>query len=270
MKKYVQMFVLISVFVLGISSVGICQTIELIDNLKVEKIVSMEVRPLFILTDQSFAGLRDENVPEPILTNPNLQALKDQPYDGREAFVSALEQAIGADALKEKVGKYELKILFFRHAKQRPSARTTHYLDVIAEIINKNDRDLKLTECTFDFFIHDQEAIGELIKVGTDMSHRTEDIDLVSNPTSDPGKVVQVKFLVELGTDQSAVFDTLAHLVNFSGRRPAEDLYLFIRGKFNLGIKSEKGWTYGEAVKVEWMFCPTIQDSLPLSECFRE
>jgi hypothetical protein len=269
MKKFIQIIVFTFVFVFGISSVAICDMAELIDNVTIEKIVSMEVRPLYILTDQAFAGLRDEGVPEPILVNPGLLALKDQSYDGREVFVSALEQVLGADALKQVIGKYELRILFLRHAKQRPSARTTHYLDVIADIVNKNERDLKLTDCTFEFYIRDEEAVGELIRIGADTFYKTKDIYLESNPESDPGKIMRVKFSVEMGSDQSLVFDTLAYIVNFVGK-PSKDDYLFISGRFNLGMKSEKGWTYGEAVKVEWMFCPTIQDTLPLSECFRE
>jgi hypothetical protein len=264
-----QILVLTFVIAIGMSSLAFGDMAELIDKVSIGKIVSMEVRPLYILTDQSLEGLRNENVPPHILADVKLLALKDQPFDGREVFVSALEAALGAEVLSQVHGKYELTVYFLRHAKQRPSARTTHYLDVITEIVNTNDRDLKLTECDFSFFIHDEEAIGEMIEVGKDLSYKTVDIDLPSNPESNPGKVVQVKFSVELGSDQSLVFDRIAYLLNFTGK-PTEEDYLFIRGRFNLGMKSDKGWTYGEAVRVEWMFCPTIQDSLPLTECFRE
>lgn len=118
MKKYIHILVMVLVVVLGgISSIGNCDVAELIDNLKVARIVSMEVRPRFMLTDYSFAGLRAEKVPEDIVTNPNLIALKDQSYDGREAFVSVLEQALGKDALQEKFEKTDLKTLLLRHAK---------------------------------------------------------------------------------------------------------------------------------------------------------
>jgi len=252
------------------SAVSYSEMIELIDNLSVAKIVSMEVRPLFILAEQSFAGLRDEGVPENILTNPNLQGLKDQQFDGREAFRSALASALGAEALEQTFGERDLTTLFFRHAKQRPSSRTSHYLDIIAEVLNTNDRDLKLIDGNFEFFIHDIEAVNELISIGTDTVYQEQEMYLPSNPESEAGKATLVKFSIDLGSDQSTVFDTLAHLLNFSGRRPAEELYMYIEGTFDLGIKSKKGWTYGEAVKVRWMFCPTVQDSLPLSECYPE
>lgn len=142
-------------------------------------------------------------------------------------------------------------------------------MDVIANIINKNDRDLKLADCTFEFFVHDKEAPEELRKIGTDTAYKDQEIYLESNLLGDPKKIARVKFSVEMGGNDSTAFDPVAYILNFAGG-PSNAEYLMIRGKFNLGIKAEKGWTYGEAVRVEWMFCPSIQRQLPLYECFHE
>ncbi|PID58515.1 hypothetical protein CSB45_02930 [candidate division KSB3 bacterium] len=267
MKKSILFVCAVTLSLAGIVSAGYADTVELIDHLSIEKIVSVEVRPLFIITKQSFIGLRGEKVPENILSSPNLQALTDQKFDGREVFVAALEQALGTAVLHQKVQNNSIKTLLLRHAKQHPSSRSSYYLDVVVDILNNNDIDLKLTECTFDFFIHDEEAIGEMTKIGTDEFQKGKEIYLTANPTSEAGKVAHVKFEVAMGTDKNAVFDTVAHLLNFIGN-PKDGDYLFINGRFNLGMKSKKGWTYGEAIRVDWMFCPTMQQQLPLSECF--
>lgn len=253
---------------------GICLTsnsspVGLIDQLGVARIVSMEVKPRFLLTDQSFVWLKAAAVPEDMLSNPALHALKDQPFYGRDVFISALEQAVGRKALEQTIAKRRVETLILRYARQRPSVAAPPLLDILVEMSNQNDRDIRLTSAAFEFFIHDPETPEELISIGVDQSYQDQEIELPAKPSDQPAIPTLVRFSVEMGADFAAAFDPVTHLVNFAGIPSAGD-YLFVRGKFDLGIKSAKGWSYGQAVRVEWMFCPDIQNQLPLEECVHE
>jgi hypothetical protein len=269
MKKSPFVFSLIMVGLCGFCLTASGSPVALIDQLGVAKIVSMEVRPLFVLTDQSFAWLKAANVPEDVLSNPALLALQDQPYYGRDVFSNVLEQAVGRDALQQTIKKRRVETLILRYARQRPSAAAPPLLDILVEMSNQNDRDLKIASASFEFFIHDPEAPGELISIGVDHSYQDQEIDLPAKPAEQPAIPTLVRFSVGMGADCAAAFDPLTHLVNFAGI-PSDDDYLFVRGKFDLGIKSSKGWSYGQSVQVEWMFCPDVQNQLPLEECFHE
>lgn len=276
-KRVVQISILACVMVFGMSSLANSQggtdIGKLAENLEILKIVSLEIRPLFILTEQAFADLRNNKVPDQVLTNSKLQGLKNQEYDGRTSFSEALQEAIG----KDDAEKYRL--LFLRSAKQKPSARKNHYLDITLEITNKYDRDLRLANAEFEFFIYDAEAKPividekdkkprEMIPVGK--SALDKDIDLESNPGNAKEKIKRLELAVALGSEQAVVFDTITHILNFVGKPAGR--YFFIKGQFDLGIKSEKGWSYGETMGIRWMFCPTEEytSELPLKACFQE
>ncbi|PID58511.1 hypothetical protein CSB45_02910 [candidate division KSB3 bacterium] len=270
MKKYLITMVVIVACIMGASSaVWASAMAELIEHIGVAKIVSMEIRPLYRVTEETLAWLKAENVPEQICLNPQLLSLKDQTYDGRDAFLSALERALDSADLDQEIEGDTVRILLLRYARQRPSERHSGILDVAIDISNSNDRDIKLTESLFDFSLRDEEAMGGMIQLGKDVVYRNTDIDLPANPEHDPEKVTRVVFSIELQDERKSSFDPLVHLLNFSGN-PAQDDYLFVNARFTLGMKSSKGWTYGEAIRVEWMFCPDMQNQLPLQECFIE
>ncbi len=161
--------------------------------------------------------------------------------------------------------------------------RAVHHLNIVAELKNDNEKDLKLTETDFEFFIQDVNNPDYMINIGeadciynlpdtapspfvlepdwTCEGGQTDDILLEAQQAR------RVLFAVEMGRDKLSVLETTIHILNFLGK-PQEGRYFFIKGRFDLGIKSSKGWSYGEAIRVEWMFCPTIQNELPLHECF--
>ena len=151
-----------------------------------------------------------------------------------------------------------------------------HYLNVIAELKNENDKDIKLTKSDFEFFINDAKTgskdvgaaacIAILPETGPEVidlcQGKKEDILLLSN------KSTRVLFAVEMGRKRP-VLETVIDILNFIGK-PTEGRSFLIKGRFDLGIKSSRGWSYGEAVRVEWGFCPDIQNELPLHECLVE
>lgn len=160
-----------------------------------------------------------------------------------------------------------------------------HHLNIVAELKNDNEKDLKLADAEFEFFIQDVKNPDYMINIGSAEcifnipGNAPRPIEIVPNWVCEGGKkediVLEAKtskrvlFAVEMGRDKLSVLETTIHILNFLGK-PQEGRYFFIKGRFDLGIKSTKGWSYGEAIRVEWMFCPDIQNELPLHECFAE
>ncbi len=143
-----------------------------------------------------------------------------------------------------------------------------HYLNVRVELKNDNEKDVKLQDNEFTFYIQIRDELTnqlqKQIKIGKDVEYPDKDILLKSKQSE------IVTFKVEMGRDELSVLETTIHILNFIGDTTAKNRNFFIKGRFDLGIKSSKGWSYGEAVRVEWMFCPTIQEELPLRDCFPE
>lgn len=160
-----------------------------------------------------------------------------------------------------------------------------HHLNIVAELKNDNEKDLKLAEAEFEFFIQDVKNPDYMVNIGSAEcifnipANAPRPIEIVPNWICEGGKredilleaktSKRVLFAVEMGRDKLSVLETTIHILNFLGK-PQEGRYFFIKGRFDLGIKSTKGWSYGEAIRVEWMFCPDIQNELPLHECFAE
>ena len=151
-----------------------------------------------------------------------------------------------------------------------------HYLNVIVELKNENDKDIKLTDSEFEFFIHDKEHGPKDVGIASCIINLQPD-DKKENFIC-PGtkeeillpsqQSVRVLFAVEMGRKRP-VLETVIDILNFIGK-PTEGRSFLIKGRFDLGIKSSRGWSYGEAVRVEWGFCPDIQNELPLHECLVE
>lgn len=173
----------------------------------------------------------------------------------------------------DKMGVVSIKSVEVQPTKES----AVHYLNVLTELKNDNDKELKLTKADFTFFIQDVKNTNYMVDIGpaaciiNDVPNANLPVDFVCPGKKDdiilpPNAVVNVLFAVEMGRNRP-VLETIIHILNFVGK-PLEGRYLFIKGRFDLGIKSERGWTYAEALRVEWMFCPTIQDKLPLIPCF--
>ncbi len=154
---------------------------------------------------------------------------------------------------------------------------STHYLYVIAQLNNKNaERTLKIvSEGTsrygFNFEIQDVDQENVLHPIGEatciydvppepyPVCHDTPKQDILLAPNSSK----EVLFVVKL---EKPALETVIYLLNFLGRY-VDNQYFKITGRFDLGVKSQKGWTYAEALRVEWMFCPDKNKDLPISTC---
>ncbi len=49
------------------------------------------------------------------------------------------------------------------------------------------------------------------------------------------------------------------HLMNCIGNPEVKIPEISIVGKFDLGMRSNKGWSEMEAVKIEWLFIPSLE-----------
>lgn len=152
-----------------------------------------------------------------------------------------------------------------------------HYLYVIAELRNKNDqKTLKIvpkgdsSRYGFKFEIQDVDDKGELHYIGEAACIYSPAPDGVPACQDDlreiilpPSSSENVLFIVEL---EKPVQETIIYILNFLGNY-SDNQYFKVIGRFDLGVKSEKGWTYAEALRVEWMFCPDKSKDLPISTC---
>lgn len=189
--------------------------------------------------------------------------------------ISAVGFAQSPADVIEKIGVIRIESVEVQPIEEK----AVHYLNIVTELKNDNDKDIKLAEGEFDFFIQDVKNPDFMVNIG-------QAACIYNVPPADPlqiplcqgnkedilveaGTSKEVIFSVEMGRGQLSVLETVIHILNFIGK-PSPDRFLFIKGRFDLGMKSKKGWTYGEALRVEWMFCPTMQDELPLRECFPE
>jgi hypothetical protein len=129
---------------------------------------------------------------------------------------------------------------------------------------------LLLTKNSFTFYICKfkeyskcrDKTSPDVINIGPDVRYKNEDIPLAIQQVKD-----DVQFKVDLGTDKNIVLDQKTiPLLNFIGD-PNTPRTLFIEGRFDLGIKTTQGWTYAEAIRIEWQFCPDLQGALPIHTC---
>lgn len=114
------------------------------------------------------------------------------------------------------------------------------YLDIVTSLVSYGARTWRLTEFEFTLFLGINEMKG--VSIGTD--NTPEDIDLT------PG-VNQVPFHFNLGNDLSQIQQKFVHILSTIIKQQALSV-ITIEGVFDLGVKSEKGWTYGEEMEIEW------------------
>ncbi len=170
----------------------------------------------------------------------------------------------------------KLEVVSIKTIQIRPEENTI-FMDLEVAIANTNEKEIRLRNGKFTFFLHskyndpayyenaprDSESIvseGIVIKedgkrkIGTAKRHgNNKDITLASTK-DDPPNIV--KFRVDIGKSQSQAFDVMAHMMNCIGYRKFKDPRINIEGTFELGVRSDKGWSMVESVKIEWNFCP--------------
>ena len=81
--------------------------------------------------------------------------------------------------------------------------------------------------------------------------------DIVLNPGGVENLVV---FHVHIGRSEKQAFAEITHLLNCIGNPSVKTPYINIKGEFDLGIRSPRGWTEVEKVRIEWKFVPEFQD----------
>jgi hypothetical protein len=136
----------------------------------------------------------------------------------------------------------------------------TAFLDVFTEIINNNDKKLKISDGDFTFFLgtiqKKGDNIADKIELGIDKKHA--DIDLEEK------KMQPIKFSVNLGEDQGNILKSLTHILNCIGKPTEKTPVISIDGNFEVWLHSaNKGWTklsQGSQAKIKWEFRPAIQE----------
>lgn len=140
------------------------------------------------------------------------------------------------------------------------TARSPRYLNMEVVLRNQNAMPIKLEKLQMGFFLLEPDASGEPAFIGEDTTYLREPLHLPAESTQ------RVMFQIDLKEGDYRVFEALARIVNFIGL-PAEGKRIQAKGRFNLGIRTDKGWTYGESMAVEWWFCPVLKEDLPIIPC---
>lgn len=156
----------------------------------------------------------------------------------------------------------KLDILGILSLEMHPASEQGGYvLEVSVAVHNKNELALRLTNNVFEFLISAPHNLDEKVYVGPDISYTQQEILL------EPNTVTPLMFTIQLGTKDASALESGIALMNFLGNL-SEKRRFFIDGRFTLGVKSERGWSEFEAVRVEWVLCSLLRPQLPLKPCF--
>ena len=153
---------------------------------------------------------------------------------------------------------------------------SVHYLNVIIQVKNENEQDLELIENDFELAIYKKDIGRNDVGIAACISNLDQDkqpSNIACSATKENIRLpsqqsVRVLLSFELGRKRP-IQETLADILSCIGK-PTEDHIFLIEGRFKIMIGSEQNSSYGEAVRVEWGFCPDIQNELPLHECLVE
>ncbi|OQX27170.1 MAG: hypothetical protein BWK80_06660 [Desulfobacteraceae bacterium IS3] len=69
-------------------------------------------------------------------------------------------------------------------------------------------------------------------------------------------------FHVNIGTSPMKAFENLMHVMKCTGYPGIKTPHINIEGRFDLGVRSAKGWSSAESVRIEWEFVPKIQSNV--------
>ncbi len=187
-----------------------------------------------------------------------------------------------ASAQQDVIGN--LKVVSIKTIQIRPEENTI-FMDMEVAIENSNSMTIRLRNGDFDFFIGSKytkpeyrknpppDCEGVIIredkvkKIGTAKKRgKSNDIELVTGE----GNPNIVKFRVDVGKSRPQAFEAISHMLNCIGYREFKYPLINIGGKFELGVRSDRGWSMVESVKIEWNFCPETQkkvDFFPGMSC---
>lgn len=209
-------------------------------------------------------------------------------------FCLILGLATGAAAQQNVIDN--LKIESIKSVQVREEA-DNFYLDIKVNITNSNDRLIRLTKGDFIFSIRSEYigkvTIGELshkaveggsscnvvVKQEGDEADKEKEIGVADPPffvaedchtdneeiflkPGGDGQPNIVMFHVNIGKSHQQASSVLMHIMNCIGYPAIKKPNINIKGKFELGIKSDKGWSMVRDVIIEWIFIPEIQDKV--------
>ncbi|MDM8522470.1 hypothetical protein QUF80_03790 [Desulfococcaceae bacterium HSG8] len=237
MQKRVIIIVMAAIFIVGTISVAYAQQ-DIIDKLKIISIQSVQVRDkdekgnnldyifLDVKTRLANSNDRDIRLRDGVFTFYASSVYQNREISKREIAPEVPEK--GRDECKTQVSEKDAD-----KKKEIGKAAKPFFMPSLTPDDCKND-DCKNSDC--------KNVDHIILKPGGD---------------TDPNVVM---FHVKLGRTQTEAMRSLMHLMNCIGNPGVKIPHINIEGKFDLGIKSNKGWSEVEAVKIEWLFIPKMQE----------
>jgi len=134
-----------------------------------------------------------------------------------------------------------------------------YYLDMVVQMRNTNERDVKLRKC--DFAVKFGSNTYSPLYIG---KTTPQEIVINSAPT-DSAPSTDVNLQIGLGSKQSKVLGTLTYVMNVVGN-PTDTPVIILDGSANASIQVNRGWA-DEPDKVrisDWKYSPKVQKELLL------
>lgn len=142
-------------------------------------------------------------------------------------------------------------------------------LEVFVIIRNDNDKTLRFTKGKYEFYFGSKQRSNECLRPSccprlTTCSEHDELLKIGSQSGIDYDSICPksnniLKFIITMES-----VDALKHIMNCIGDPCCKKPYLKIIGEFELGVKSDKGWTTGRDLGIEWIFQPQTQGEVLL------
>ena len=133
------------------------------------------------------------------------------------------------------------------------------YLDVTVVVKNPSEKELRIVDVNFFFYFEIQDAKRRTF-IG-----RANDNDEEKNSLK-PGEANEIVFHIDMGNAVSDVHRLIVDIINSFKNSFSNQITYYCEGGFSIGIKSARGWTYGEGGELLWKF--RIDDSSFKTEQF--
>lgn len=135
----------------------------------------------------------------------------------------------------------------------------SYYLDMVVQMRNANERDIKLSECDFGV------KLGSSVFSPRYIGKTTPQQIVINSAMTDSAPSTDVNLQIGLGADQANVLSTLTYVMNIVGN-PADKTQIILDGGANASLKGKRGWIEKtDPVRIaEWQYSPKIQKELLL------
>lgn len=246
MQKRITGIVLSVLFVLGFIASANAQE-DVIDKLKVVSIRSIQVREE---KDNIFMDIQTN------ITNSNDKEIRLS--DG--TFTFTLSAFYNKDVTRKETG-------YNGPDCKKPlccEGQAKSDCDAITPKGEASDEEKEIGSAKSPFFIPnynyaEKEKDGKELPVREICCQNVEEIYL--KPGGDENIVI---FHLNLGVSRAKAFENLMHVMNCTAYPGIKTPHINIKGRFDLGVRSAKGWSSAEAVKIEWLFIPKIEPNVAL------